>query len=388
MRAGLLRRGAKEEHVRAKLLQISDTTMNAEQGKECHKGQKLGVDFLSMISFKKTAANSAQRPIRAVWVKGYPRSGTSTTLSLVSSSANGLGDYTTADHTGALVLRRTAEQPAKINVSVEGVSTSDEKEDQAHKKLTASSLSHTFALFEPCHDGDKYDPWLEETGCGALLSGLAVCNFTGVHNLWGWDNPHTTNMDDRTFSQDKATQLCGQADLVTFKTVDDRHSIREWTWLLDQQPHMRILDMVRDPRGIWASWKSTTAFNDDLASGTYGTLTDICRLFAANLDFKDNRVHRVVFEHMVKDPKTVAKGVYDFLEMPFTQEQNDWIRKTFNAKECPPHMPWFENYTDCHTESSHVVEKWRSVLSKEELQSFYDTPECIQVIKAYNYPRS
>jgi hypothetical protein len=253
-------------------------------------------------------------------------------------------------------------------------------------KLTAGSLSRTFALFEPCHDGDMYDSWLEENGCGALLSGISVCNFTGVKNLWGWNNPHTTNNDERTFDPANATEMCARSDMVAFKTVHDRHPMKHWKWLLDEQPHMLVLDMVRDPRGIWSSWKSTPAFKEEMDSGAFGTLSDICKLFANNIDFDDNRVHRVVFENLVKDPEAVAKSVYDFLGLPFLQDQKRWVKQTFNAKECPPHMPWFENYTDCHTSSGTVSEKWRTVLSAKEKLEFARSNDCRRVAKVYGYP--
>merc|ERR1740117_1351315 len=101
---------------------------------------------------------------RAIWVSGYPRSGSSTVLSMISATVDD---------------NRAAGQ--------------------------------TFSLFEPCHGGDVLENWKEKLGCSSLLFGLTHCNFTGVKKLWGWADPHSTN-NFTMFSADVAHDLCAESD--------------------------------------------------------------------------------------------------------------------------------------------------------------------------------
>jgi len=257
--------------------------------------------------------------------------------------------------------------------------------------VSSINPTSTFALFEPCHPGDKYDKVLSRRkGCASLLWSLADCDFDHVQQLWGWNNPHTTNGNERTYSKESATELCSSSDLVAFKTVDvdERRPMKTWAWLMDAKPHLRVLNMVRDPRGIWASWKSTPAFQNIVDSGELGTLPDICKIFNDDLDFKDDRVHRIIFEKLIKDPVRETQNVYEFLGLPFGDDQLQWVKRTFDATNCPEYDSWYDNFTDCHQASQDEAEKWRTVLTREELNAFYATPECARIVHHFGYPTS
>eukprot|EP00448_Togula_jolla_P002335 CAMPEP_0170598762 /NCGR_PEP_ID=MMETSP0224-20130122/16422_1 /TAXON_ID=285029 /ORGANISM="Togula jolla, Strain CCCM 725" /LENGTH=360 /DNA_ID=CAMNT_0010923339 /DNA_START=77 /DNA_END=1159 /DNA_ORIENTATION=- len=293
-----------------------------------------GVDHVSLIR-----TNISDDSRLAVWVSSYPRSGSSTVLSLVSSSLEG-------------------------------------EETQ--------SQTSTFSLFEPCHDGDEYDPWKKEQGCASLLWGLSRCDFSGVKKLWGWADPHSSNHHVK-FEAAVATDICQKANLVAFKTVDYGHHLEKWTWMLNTHPHMKIVDVVRDPRGIWASWKTTEPFATLLKEGGYYTLEGICENFAKNLDLQDTRIHHIVFERLMDNPWETTTQVFNFLGLPFGDKQKKWINSTFNAKECPEPKPWEIGFTDCHTKSASVSEKWREVLTQEEIANFNANPDCRRVVQAYGF---
>jgi len=307
------------------------------------------VDYLSFIWHK--ANNDAEGGIdqdidvnsrKAVWVNGYPRSGSSTILSMVAAAG-------------------------------------DDRED-------SRALGNTFSLFEPCHDGDAYSPWLEAQGCSRLLAGLTKCDFEGIQQLWGWPDSHTTSNHSK-FSPDSARDLCMKSKITAFKTVDYGHNISDWRWFLEEQPQLRIIDIVRDPRGIFASWKTTAPFDQLIKTGNFYTLSDVCNTFAANLDLSENIVHHVVFEELAKDPTGTMRKVYDWLEIPFDAPQEKWIQRTFNAAKCPEPKPWEVGFQDCHQDSGKVAEKWRSVLSDEEKDMFANSAECQRVVEHYGFPK-
>lgn len=228
----------------------------------------LGVDFASLAD--DNTSTGGRKTV--VWVTGFPRSGSSTVLSMVSVQSN-------------------------------------------------KSVGGAFALFEPCHPGDKVGGKLKRTGCKGLLQDLSKCRFTRVKDLWGWKDPHTSgNHED--FDPEEAHRLCKKASRITFKTVDYGHNSAQWLPILNQQPDLHIIATVRDPRGIWASWKTLEPFATLVKEGNFYTMEEICRTYADNLVFEHPRVKRVSFERMVRHPTHVTSSVYKFLGLRYGAKQD------------------------------------------------------------------
>lgn len=282
----------------------------------------------------------------AVWVTGFPRSGSSTTLAMVKA-LSGVSEY--------------------------------------------YAVGDAFALFEPCHGGDELEPALQEEGCAGLLTKISKCDFSQVNKLWGWDQPHTTS-NHSLYTKETARSICKASHVVAFKTVDFGHHLDRFFWLLDSQPALRVVATVRDPRGIYASWKTTPPFPDllrkcdDCKGGHFYTMKQVCDAFAANLGLKDKRIHTIVFEELLRDPAKVTRRASEFLGKEFGAAQESWINRTFNAKECPEVPSWQQGFADCHTQSSSKPDSWRSVLDEAELALFKGTESCQEVAKAYGYP--
>jgi hypothetical protein len=248
---------------------------------------------------------------------------------------------------------------------------------------------HTFSLFEPCHDGDEYDSKLKRRGCRQLLYGVSHCDFSGIEDLWGWRDPHSSNNYSKEFDADAAKEMCEEADIVAFKTVDWGHNLKDWQWLLDTHRNIKVLDMVRDPRAIYGSWKRLEPFKTLVETDDFYTLGEICDHFARNLAFNDTRVKRVIFEDLMSYPTAVTKHIYEFMGQDFAQEQEEWLAAAFNAEECPPPPPGMEGFTDCHTFTGvdpRGQEKWRDDLSQADLDLFANRESCQLVAQAYKYP--
>mmetsp|Transcript_30082 Transcript_30082/g.65629 ORF Transcript_30082/g.65629 Transcript_30082/m.65629 type:complete len:370 (-) Transcript_30082:74-1183(-) len=313
-----------------------------------HTSRSLGVDFFSLIQEDVLTEGESEikKPQLAVWVSSYPRSGSSTILSMVSATIQG--------------------DENRMN-------------------------TETFSMFEPCHDGDEYEQWMQQAGCGSVLWGLSRCEFAGMNQLWGWGNSHTTSHKTK-FEPSRAQDICQSSDQIAFKTVDYGHHMADWTWLLDSHPRMRVLDVVRDPRDIMASWKTTEPFATLVKNGKFYTMSEICENYMSNLKLNDDRVHHVVFENLLKDPETVTRHVYHFLQKRFGETQLRWINATFFSSKCPEPEPWDVGFTDCHeysgpeASSSEHHERWRDVLSAEEQSAFLKNPDCKAVAEAYGYP--
>jgi len=270
-----------------------------------------------------------------VWISGYGRSATSTVLSMVGQA-----------------------------------------------KRSPSASGSAFQVFEPCHEGDRLAPWLKERGCNGLLRQIASCNFTGIEWLNGINDKHTT-LDGSKYSPEGASSRCAAAGVVAFKTVDQAHDLGDALPILDSNPNFRMLDVVRDPRGILASWKSTWPLDGLLETKEFRHLmTDACETFATNLNRVHPQVHRVVFEELMNDPRKVMHEVYNFLNVSFGEDQLAWINSTFDASDCHADS---DQYADCRSNHTATVERWRTVLNETELATFKENPRCQEVAAVYGF---
>lgn len=297
---------------------------------------------LNFVRTSKDAQPPANRSI--VWVIGYARSGSSTALSMVSAAGQ------------------------ETDLGMDGITDSDHS---------------VFAIFEPCHWGwwvlgDRLTGKLRKQGCRGLLDSISSCDFSQVKSLYFWKDPHTVTPGVSKYSPSAASSSCNQADIVAFKTIFYGHDLKNKALpILNMHPQARIISIVRDPRGIYASWRTTFPFK---LRTDRSLLTEICDNFAQNLEVKHDRVLTIKFEDLVKQPSMVVQTVYRFLGMEFGERQNAWIASTFSA-DCG-HQ---DGYSDCKTNSTAHAAKWKSVMKQDEIDYFLNYPPCVTVAKTYNY---
>lgn len=239
-----------------------------------------------------------------------------------------------------------------------------------------------FSLFEPCHQGDEFatlgdsvtvskDPVL----CGSLIHDLAKCDFSEVKDLDGWRNHHSSNNGTKEFSRELAEAMCKKSEMVALKTVQPMF-IKNVSSVLTTNPHLKIIEVIRDPRGIYASHQNLHGNHFSIEN-----MNNSCNFYAENLKFKHERIHRVVFDQLVADPLTVSKGVYKFLKMPWGSQQNEWVKATFNAQDCEGSK--VGSFHDCHSDSAAVATLWKNQIGTDVEAAFADNKDCIEVAKAY-----
>lgn len=263
----------------------------------------------------------------------------------------------------------------------------------------------TFALFEPCHPGDEMgkkengEEFRNKVGnfdCPEVVQKLAHCDFSNVDYLWGWTDPHTTTFG-KDYSQDFAQQNCTNAKRRIIKTVgatnhfDPGRLTENMLWVLERRPHMKILNLVRDPRSIYTSWKHTPAFEaelHELEKNGSPLWKETCDTFSANLKMEHPRVFTVVYEKLVMSPESYMKEIYDFLDFEFGGEQLSWVQTNFpeDSHGCPGGGTW--KYADCQGKENSIEEmnSWREALSAEEKEHFATYEPCQTVMKAYGFP--
>lgn len=243
-----------------------------------------------------------------------------------------------------------------------------------------------FSLFEPCHKGDRLEAELEEKGCSGLISALSNCDFRQVKALHGWNDVHTTTGGLNAYDAEQASSNCIESDVITFKTVtlpfQEMSSLSD---VLEGDSRIKAIQLVRDPRSIYASWFSTWPFNQEFKRDRKA-LKGICDSLVDSLELKgQKRIKFVILEELIEKPEAVMQDVFEFLEKGFGDRQKEWIRSTFNANACPGIDQWIAPYSDCHTESRASLNKWKTFMNQDEIQFFDDYVPCQKVRKAFNY---
>eukprot|EP00927_Polykrikos_kofoidii_P035490 TRINITY_DN30041_c0_g1_i2.p1 TRINITY_DN30041_c0_g1~~TRINITY_DN30041_c0_g1_i2.p1 ORF type:complete len:387 (-),score=42.57 TRINITY_DN30041_c0_g1_i2:47-1207(-) len=277
--------------------------------------------------------NQKQRR-RVVWIVGYPRSATSTLLSMVSAGEHG---------------SRLASTEAQNSYLARGY-------DQTPGK--------TFSLFEPCH----FDDDLGGQSCSAVLKKITDCDFSGIVRLTKWADPHTTN-NGTAFDPKTAKRLCDVSDVLAFKTISVAHPFTdEWLDLVEAVPNMQVLNVVRDPRAILSSWKAIPAFQAKMVTDRNYSLAGICESYLANGRILHRRILDLQFEELMLKPRATVKSLRHWLKLPFGKAQEAWVNRTFDAEDCPQQPQWFQGFDDCHKNSTAKLNSWRRELTKATLR--------------------
>jgi hypothetical protein len=252
---------------------------------------------------------------------------------------------------------------------------------QGEDVVEGAHKATVFSSFEPCTEGDKFSGELKDMNkqkttseensvmCSKVIDGMSNCNFRSIEGLKNWKNIHSTN-GGAPYKRSLAENLCKESEIVAVKTVMPM-VLENVTWVLDRNPHLKIIEVIRDPRGIYAS-----------DAHCKSSLDKVCKNIAVNLGFKHPKVHRVVFEELVKDPLQVTKGVFKFLGRRWSSHQDDWVHETFNA-DC--NNTKTGKYKDCHSDSKAVATSWKAKLSSAQKKKFKQTEDCQNVAKAYKF---
>lgn len=295
----------------------------------------LQVDMRTQQTAAETATQSNQKVTsgqKVIWIKSYARSGSSMLLELIE----------------------------QIDVPV-------------------------FGLFEPCSPKDNLDPALAERGCGALLSQLVQCDFTGVKWLWGWPSPYTQILKNKgEYNPETASRDCKQASVIVFKTVMWGHKLAEEAFpLLQAHPQVHMIDLIRDPRSIYGSFRSTWGFANKMPQFNESWLFNWCDEMYENIPKKHPRMKRVVYEAFVKAPSAQAKDLFAFLGIP--RESHDaqvssYLKEHFNNDACDD----ANFYVNCRSNASANADRYRT-LPNETYFKFMNNKACRGVSLSYGY---
>jgi hypothetical protein len=163
------------------------------------------------------------------------------------------------------------------------------------------------------------------------------------------------------------------------KVVGDK-----WPWYIDyietlvkMFPKAKYIYNVRDPRGLWNSAQKFKGRRrgDELLKA----MLDRDDRVSKYLD-KDNFI-TIRYEDLICEPENTCKGLYEFLGCDFSQE---YLRYNSDEDPYPDRWNWVKEASQ-PLDLFHI-EKWKSMMSKEEINLVTNTAKGF--MKKYKYEPS
>lgn len=269
---------------------------------------------------------------------------------------------------------------------------------------SAKNHRSAFSVFEPCHGLAPVgsNEVLEREGCQKELLRIAKCDYSNLKTIGSWAKKDGgfifAPTPDGLHHEPPHVQsaICRRSDIIAFKTVTYGQDVeRQVLPLVAQDPRVRAINIIRDPRGIYASWRTTEPFSDvvsgerELNAEThdqdwmYG-LTGICDAFAKNMALAPHpQVLNMKYEDLVAEPMDTVRKAYEHVGIHFGEPEMNWVKSTFDA-DCKDKD--VGQFSTCHRNSAAPATRWREVLSHAEQAQFSEHPSCREVAEHYGYP--
>ncbi|XP_056000737.1 carbohydrate sulfotransferase 1-like [Ostrea edulis] len=272
--------------------------------------------------------------------------------------------------------------------------------------LTANMVRHNegdFYMFEPLHgitqavqktspvqflNGTKRMISRRElfTVYAELLYHWFTCNFAGIDitalthpfivqytpelgEYYRCINPKTSRRSKTENVKMCLTWLhkrCVKSKSRTIKTI--RLPISMAGKLLDWLPSLKIIHLIRDPRGILNS-QFEKLVNDGKNMST--AAEELCQSISNDLSaYEDlqychkNRITRIIYEDMCENPFVIVPKLYEFLNTKYTKRVNDYVKWTMTGpvRSC--------DYCTNKGNALMNAYRWISIIPRHVIQTF------------------
>ncbi|GAB1607966.1 carbohydrate sulfotransferase 1-like [Argonauta hians] len=178
--------------------------------------------------------------------------------------------------------------------------------------------------------------------------------------------------------------LCKKANVRIAKVI--RLEMKLVSELLISDPNLRVVHLLRDPRGILNSRLRLGVFNKKNSKIVAATL---CQNMHNNireyLKLKENpqfrhRMMTVFYEDLGEYPIAISKEMFSFLEIPFTVTIRKWIKANMLGTTNRNGNP----FSVLHRNSHLHVNSWRSKLSYGMVSVIDESCQNLYEISGYN----
>lgn len=159
-------------------------------------------------------------------------------------------------------------------------------------------------------------------------------------------------------------ERCRNAKSRTIKTI--RISVSMAGILLKWLPNLRIVHLIRDPRGIVNS-RFEQHLND--TSELSKSAKDLCNCISSDLAVfselercHQDRMMRVIYENLCQNPHIVVLQIYSFLGVRYTENVKKYVQRIFNgpSKKC--------HYCTDRGKAISNAYRWMSVIQEQTLE--------------------
>ena len=155
--------------------------------------------------------------------------------------------------------------------------------------------------------------------------------------------------------------------------------------LLSADPKVKVIHLLRDPRGMLLSQVNFSR-KTDLSLSRAQTfcrrlLHDISLRRKLELTYKDTFLE-VKYEDLASDPLKWLDKIYDHLGLEVTKEVRTWVMASMSSNVANVDERVMGTTRSNSTQTAYA---WKSKISPEELKRIYSVTECIQLIELLKY---
>ena len=180
----------------------------------------------------------------------------------------------------------------------------------------------------------------------------------------------------------KAKNECAQKNVTGMKTI--RMSMSMVEDILNKDPDIKVVYLIRDPRGIVSS-RISARHESKLANKSWKKeLELVCKKIRDDLvslrNIKKKYPETLItlrYEDFSKDPVGVGKKLYEFINAPFPKEFQNWIMQNAKRKRDGG------SFGTARINSSLVSSKWKEKVKQSQMK--VSESICYTELKHFNY---